>query len=92
LDRVEFLQEVQREKGVEDHNIEILSDEQLPQMYSTAKHWESIVEELKEKVEEEWEQCNRAWEKVNQTMANLRLPTFGSPLDFPSIDKVSTGL
>jgi hypothetical protein len=27
LDRVEFLKEVQRDKGVEDHNIELLSDE-----------------------------------------------------------------
>jgi hypothetical protein len=56
---------VQREKGVEDHNIEILSNEWLSNMYLVVKHWENIVKESKENVEEKWEKCNRVWEKVN---------------------------
>jgi len=68
LDRVEFLQEVQREKGVEDHNIDIVSEERFSHMYLVKENWASIVEELKEKVEEEWEQFHRAWKNINQTI------------------------
>jgi hypothetical protein len=64
----------------------------MPQIYSNTNYWVSIVEESKEKFVEEREQCNRVWEKVNQTMANLQFPTFGSSLYFQSINNVSMGL
>jgi hypothetical protein len=59
-------------------------------MHSTTKYWESIVEEPRERMEEEWDAYNRTWEKVNQMMINLQFPMFGSPLEFHSIEEVST--
>jgi hypothetical protein len=38
LERVKFIREVKKDKGEEDHNIEILSDEWLAQMHSMTKH------------------------------------------------------
>jgi len=43
LERVEFIREVKKDKGEDEHNIEILSDERLPQMHSATKHWARIV-------------------------------------------------
>jgi hypothetical protein len=51
--------EIQKDKGVEDQNIELLSDEWLAQMHSTTKHWDNIVDEPRDKVEEEWEYFHR---------------------------------
>jgi hypothetical protein len=62
---------VQKDKGVEDHNIELLLDDWLAQMHSVAKHWENIVDEPRDRVEEEWECFHQVWEKLNQSMANL---------------------
>jgi len=52
LERIKFIQAVQKDKGVEDHNIELLLDDWLAQMYSVAKHWENIVDEPRDRVEE----------------------------------------
>jgi len=53
LEKVEFIREIQKYKGVEDHNIELLSDERFSQMHSKIKHWDNIVDEPRDKVEEE---------------------------------------
>jgi hypothetical protein len=71
MDRVEFLKEVQKEKGNEGHDIEILEEENLAKMHSVASYWANIVDEPKERVEEEWDTCNRIWEKINKTMVEL---------------------
>ena len=51
LERVDFIREVQKDKGEDEHNIEILSDERLAQMHSTTKQWENIMDEPRDRVE-----------------------------------------
>lgn len=60
LDRVEFLREVQKDKGIEYHHIEIISNENISKMNYATQFWEIIVDDPKERIEEEWETCDRA--------------------------------
>jgi len=45
LEKMEFVWEIQKEKGLEDHNIEMLLDKQMAQLHSAAKHWAKIVDD-----------------------------------------------
>jgi len=63
LEKVEFIQEIQQDKGREDHCKELLSDERMTQIYLVAKHWAKIVDDLLYRVDEAWEHCNQTWTK-----------------------------
>jgi hypothetical protein len=45
LEKMEFVREIQKEKGSEDHNIEMLLDKRMAQLHLAAKHWAKIVDD-----------------------------------------------
>jgi hypothetical protein len=63
MDRVEFLKEIQKDEGDEDHGIDILTYDNISNMHSTTRYWGNIVEESREIMEEEWDACNQTLEK-----------------------------
>jgi len=58
LEKMEFLQVIQKKKGSKDHNIEMVSDEWMAQIQPTTKHFAKIVNESMDRVYEEWDHYN----------------------------------
>jgi hypothetical protein len=48
LDQVDFIKEIQKDKGDEDHGIDILKDDNISRMHSTTQYWADIVGEPRE--------------------------------------------
>jgi len=59
-EKMEFVQVIQKEKGYEYHNINILLDERMAQIHSMAKHWAKIVNEPMDRINEEWANYNQS--------------------------------
>jgi hypothetical protein len=82
LAQIEYIREIQKGRGEEEHGIRMLADESLVRIRVATKYWVQLVVEPQQKMQEIWEECLRNWNNINQRMIYLQLPEFDAPDDF----------
>jgi hypothetical protein len=71
LEKIEYIREIQKGRGVEEHGIRMLTDESLVRFKTTIEYWVQLVIEPHRRMQEIWEECLGNWNNINQKMRNL---------------------
>jgi hypothetical protein len=78
VERIEYINAMQKGRDVEDHGIRVLRESSIDHIKKSTEYWEKMARGIQEK----WAKCEKTWFKINKAMKDIRLPEFGMPNDF----------
>jgi hypothetical protein len=82
LAQIEYIKEIQKGRGEEEHGIRVLTDDNIEIIQRVVEYWTQEVVEPQQNMQEMWEECLKNWEKINEKMRDIQFPEFGSPENF----------
>jgi hypothetical protein len=82
VERIDYINTVQKGQGVEEHGIWVLRDSSRDQIRKAVKYWIKMAQEPQREIQEKWTECEKIWEKINREMKGIGLLEFDSPEDF----------
>jgi hypothetical protein len=74
LAQIEYIKEIQKGQGKEEHGIKMLAYESLVKIRVATKYWVQLVIEPQQKMQERWEDCIINWNNINHRMIDLQFP------------------
>jgi hypothetical protein len=82
LERIDYINKVQKGQDTEEHGIRVLMDNNIAQIRKEVEYWVSMVQEPQQKMQKRWEECEKSWDKINQQMRNMTFQNLVHSKDF----------
>jgi hypothetical protein len=88
LELIDYINAVQKGRDLEEHDIQVLMDNNIFQIREATEYWVSMVQKPKQKIHERWGECEKIWEKINQDMENIDFPEFEPQKNFADLHDI----
>jgi hypothetical protein len=85
---IDYINAVQKGRDAEEHDIQVLRDNNIDQIRKVVKYWVKMAQEPQREIQEKWVDCERSWVNINREMKDIGLPEFGSPEDFVDLHDI----
>jgi hypothetical protein len=88
VERIDYINAVQKGRDAEEHDIRVLRDNNIYWISKVVEYWVKMAQEPQQEIQEKWVDCKRSWVNINREMKNTSLPEFGSAKDFVDLHDI----
>jgi hypothetical protein len=88
VERLEFIEVVQKDRENEDHGIQLVIKSSLNRMKRSTEYWAKMSRIPHEEIQEKWARCQKQWDKINKIMKDIRIPKYGTHDMFNNLNEI----
>jgi len=88
VERLEFVEAIQKFREKEDHGIWLVSKSSLNHMKRSVEYWAKMSRIPHEEIQEQWAKCQKHQDKINKIMKDIGLPEYGTPDMFINLNEI----
>jgi len=62
---IDYISAVQKVRDAEEHDIQVLWDNNIDRIRKSAKYWVNMAQEPQWEIQKKWDENEKGWEKIN---------------------------